>query len=149
MTLPKFRDVERTFFIRASPKQVFHAISTAQGLRRWMLDRCVLQLQVGARYELVFQGGWTHSGIVTRVSPGKSLTLAWAWEGVPLKGTTLTMSVSPKRGGTLFKMLHSGFPRREKWTDLYGVTEWGWTYYAMNLKSVLETGHDLRSDLDG
>lgn len=41
------------------------------------------------------------------------------------------------------------FPREEKWTAPYGGAEWGWAYFAINLKSVPETGQDLRSERDG
>jgi hypothetical protein len=59
------------------------------------------------------------------------------------------LSVEPKDDGCLLRVDHEGFPKLEDWTDLYGGAEWGWTYFALNLKSVLETGHDLRSKYDG
>jgi hypothetical protein len=57
--------------------------------------------------------------------------------------------LEPAADGTLLTVEHTGFPRGEEWVELYGGTEWGWTYFAMNLKSVLESGHDLRSPSDG
>ena len=143
------RTVERAFFVRASPSNVYRAISTPKGLVSWMVVRADLPREVGARYELEFDGGWVHQGTVRRIQPGRSITLTWAWEGVPVKGTTLTLAVRPRRGGAMFSFLHRGFPREPKWTDLYAGAERGWTYYGMNLKSVLETGHDLRSRWDG
>lgn len=148
MSSRSFRKVERSFFIHAPPREVFRAISEPQGLARWMVERARLPLQTGAKYALVFQGGWRHRGTVVRFRPGSLLSLSWAWDGVPLSGTVLTLSVKAARGGTVVKFVHSGFPREERWVDLYGVTEWGWTYYGMNLKSVLEADHDLRSELD-
>jgi hypothetical protein len=68
---------------------------------------------------------------------------------VELDGTILSLSVRAKFGGTLLQIEHTGFPKAERWTDLYGGAEWGWTYFAMNLKSLLENGHDLRSRHDG
>jgi hypothetical protein len=53
--------------------------------------------------------------------------------------------VTRRRGGSVLKVVHSGFPRQEKWADLYDVAERGWTYYSMNMKSVLETGKDPRA----
>lgn len=114
-----------------------------------MVERARLPLKVGAHYELEFQGGWRHRGTVLRFRRGTLLSLSWAWEGVPLTGTVLTLSVKAVRGGSIVRIVHSGFPREDRWVDLYGVTEWGWTYYGMNLKSVVEAEHDLRSNLDG
>jgi uncharacterized protein YndB with AHSA1/START domain len=149
MSSSKIIAVDRQFFIRASVAPVFDAISTARGLASWMVVRADLPARAGARYELEFDGGWRHVGSVERFRAGRSIALTWAWDSVPLKGTVLTLSVQAKRGGTLFHLVHSGFPRETKWMDLYGVTEWGWTYYGMNLKSVLESHHDLRSPSDG
>ncbi|MCI4334548.1 MAG: SRPBCC domain-containing protein [Thermoplasmata archaeon] len=149
MSSSKNLAVDRQFFIRASPSTVFDAISTPRGLASWMVVRAELPAQTGAKYEFEFDGGWRHEGTVQRFRAGRSITLTWAWEGVPVKGTVLTLSVRPKKGGALFRFVHSGFPREKKWMDLYGVTEWGWTYYGMNLKSVLEAHHDLRSRWDG
>jgi uncharacterized protein YndB with AHSA1/START domain len=149
MALKKTLEVNRQFFIRASPRKVFEAISTPRGLVSWMVVRADLPAKTGARYELEFDGGWRHRGTVQRFRAGRSIALAWAWDGVPLQGTVLTLSVRPKKGGALFQLVHDGFPREKKWMDLYGGAEWGWTYYGMNLKSVLETRHDLRSRWDG
>ncbi|MCI4356998.1 MAG: SRPBCC domain-containing protein [Thermoplasmata archaeon] len=149
MSSSKTVTVDRHFFVRASPPKVFEAISTPSGLASWMVVRAELPAQAGAMYELEFDGGWRHQGIVRRFEKGRSIALTWAWNGVPLEGTVLTISVRPNKGGAVFRLVHRGFPREKKWTDLYGITEWGWTYYGMNLKSVLETGHDLRSRWDG
>lgn len=143
------RKVERQFFVRASPREVFRAISTAQGLSRWMVEHAEIALEKGGKYRFEFPGGWVHEGVVLRLLPGRLLSLSWSWKGVRLAGTELTLSVSRKGDGSLFKVTHTGFPQSERWTDLYGGAEWGWTYYAMNLKSVLEAGHDLRSEHDG
>lgn len=141
--------VEQQLFVRATARKVFDAISTPRGLCSWMVARADLPLRTGAGYELEFEGGWKHRGTVQRLRTGRSISLAWAWEGVPLKGTMLTLSVTPKKGGASFRLTHTGFPREPRWTDLYGISERYWMYYAMNLKSVLETGRDLRSPKDG
>jgi uncharacterized protein YndB with AHSA1/START domain len=149
MSSGKTIKVNRRFFIRVSPRKVFEAISTPRGLASWMVVHADLPAKTGEEYELEFDGGWRHQGTVQHFRAGRSIALTWAWEGVTLKGTVLTLSVRPRKGGALFELVHHGFPRETKWMDLYGVTEWGWTYYGMNLKSVLETGHDLRSQWDG
>jgi uncharacterized protein YndB with AHSA1/START domain len=148
MASSKTLNVDRQLFVRASPRKVFEAISTPRGLVSWMVMRADLPAQAGAGYELEFDGGWRHEGTVQRFRAGRSIALTWAWDGVPVKGTVLTLSVRPKKGGALFQLVHSGFPREKKGMDLYGGAERGRTYYGMNLKSVLETRHDLRSRWD-
>ncbi len=143
------RSVSHQYFVRASPARVFEAITDPRMLVTWLADRAEGTDRKGARYSLGWDGGPTHTGTILDLAPGKSVTFAWSWPGVDLQGTEFKLSVEPKDDGALLVVEHSGFPKDEKWTDLYGGAEWGWTYFALNLKSVLENGHDLRSRLDG
>ncbi len=80
---------------------------------------------------------------------GRQLVLTWQWPGLEKLGVTrLKLSVEPHSGGTILRFTHSGFRRGSAWTDLYEGAIRGWTYFMMNLKSVLENGHDLRSPYD-
>jgi uncharacterized protein YndB with AHSA1/START domain len=147
-TEPK-RSVNHQYFIRAPADQVFRAITEPKLLTRWLCDRAELASRKGGAYLLAWKEGPTHTGLVVDFVPGARLALAWRWPGVDLEGTVLALSIEAQKDGTVLHVEHSGFPRSEKWVDLYGGAEWGWTYFAMNLKSVLEQGHDLRSALDG
>lgn len=143
------RTVSHQYFIRAMPERTFDAISNPKTLVKWLADRAELTAAKGGTYLLGWTDGPTHTGTVLEFHPGRSIALAWEWPGVELQGTVLRLSVEPKDDGSILFVEHTGFPRREQWTDLYGGAEWGWTYFAMNLKSFLETGHDLRSKYDG
>ena len=143
------RSVDHQYLVRAPVEDVFRAISEPAGLTRWLCDRAEIVRRSGGSYALGWTNGPTHTGKVERFRAGKEVALAWSWPGVELTGTVFSLSVEPAQGGTELKVLHTGFPREEKWADLYGGAEWGWTYFAMNLKSVLETGRDLRAPLDG
>lgn len=143
------RAVDHQYFIRAEPAAVFRALTEPDWLTRWLCDIAELSAQKGGAYRLGWKDGPTHTGTVVEFVPGSRIALAWRWPGVELDGTVFSLAVEPEDGGTLLRVGHTGFPRREAWTDLYGGAEWGWTYFAMNLKSVLETGHDLRSRRDG
>jgi uncharacterized protein YndB with AHSA1/START domain len=141
--------VRHQYFIRSPTKEVFKAITESEWLVRWLCDSASIPRRKGGLYSVGWKDGPAHKGEVLDFVPGKRMTLAWSWEGVEVQGTEFKLSVEPKDDGTILKMEHTGFPREEKWTELYGGAEWGWTYFAMNLKSVLETGHDLRSRYDG
>ena len=149
MATPTRRSVNHQYFVRAKPDAVFRAITDPKWLTRWLCDRAVLVPQKGSKYLLGWNNGPTHTGSIVAFREGQRVALAWTWPGVELRGTVLSLSVKATEGGTVLDVEHSGFPRSEKWTDIYGGAEWGWTYFAMNLKSVLEHGHDLRSELDG
>jgi uncharacterized protein YndB with AHSA1/START domain len=142
------RTLSHQYLIRALPDRAFEAISSAAGLTRWLSDRAEITPRNGGDYTLGWNDGPTHRGKVLEFIPGRRITLSWNWEGVEIEGTRFTLAVEPAEEGTLLKVEHSGFPRDEQWVDLYAGAEWGWTYFAMNLKSVLECGHDLRSRSD-
>lgn len=146
---PAGRTLSHQYLIRATPETTFDALTNPKMLVRWLADRAELTPRKGGTYLLGWTGGPTHTGKVLEFEPGRRVALAWSWPGVSLRGTVFRLSVEPKERGSLFTIEHSGFPKLAKWTELYAGAEWGWTYFAMNLKSVLETGHDLRSTLDG
>jgi uncharacterized protein YndB with AHSA1/START domain len=143
------RKVDHQYFVKAPAARVFEAITDPEWLTKWLVDQAEISPRKGGRYSLSWKDGPTHTGTVLELEPGRSLTLSWEWEGVDVHGTEFRLSVEPKDDGALLSVQHTGFPPSEKWVDLYGGAEWGWTYFAMNLKSVLETGHDLRSKYDG
>ncbi len=143
------RSVRHQYYIDRAPAEVFRAITDPAMLIRWLSDTARIDLRTGGSYLLGWKDGPQHSGTVAGYAPGRRLALTWQWPGIALEGTRLTLSVEPEGRGTRFTMEHSGFPRLEAWTDLYGGAEWGWAYFAMNLKSVLESARDLRSPHDG
>jgi uncharacterized protein YndB with AHSA1/START domain len=149
MASKQVRSVNHQYFIGAPPDSVFRAISDATWLTRWLCDRADLSPKDGGSYLLAWNDGPTHTGRIVGFRDGQRIALEWSWPGVTLQGTVLSLSVEPKDAGTILTVDHSGFPRDQRWTDLYGSAEWGWTYFALNLKSVLEKGHDLRSKYDG
>jgi len=143
------REVDHQYFIRAQPQAVFQAISEDRWLTKWLCDRAEIEPKKGGLYLLGWKDGPTHQGTILEFVPGQRISFAWSWPGVELAGTVFSLTVEAQEGGSLLRLHHSGFPREERWTDLYGGAEWGWAYFAMNLKSVLESGRDLRSPRDG
>jgi uncharacterized protein YndB with AHSA1/START domain len=149
MPQPTTRAVRHQYFIRGQPKEIFRAITDPEWIVKWLCDSAAISLRNGGSYSFGWKGGPTHHGTILALVPGKRITFSWTWPGVDLAGTRFTLAVAKKGAGSLLTVEHSGFPRSEKWTDLYGGAEWGWTYFAMNLKSVIEGGSDLRSPFDG
>lgn len=146
---PKTRVVDHQYFVRAPAASVFRAISEPTELIRWLCDRAELEARVGGSYLLAWEGGPAHTGKVVEFVAGQRIALGWRWPNVTLTGTVFALSVEPAPSGSLLHVQHTGFPVDEAWSELLAGAEWGWTYFAMNLKSFLETGHDLRSPQDG
>ena len=146
MAARKTRTIRLQTYTRAAPKKAFKSISEPERLARWMVDGATLSPRKGGRYSFTWHGGPTHTGRVVEFVRGKRLTLTWQWPGMEDSLVTrLRMSVEPQGKGSVVKFAHSGFPKQERWVDLYAGAIQGWTYFLMNLKSVLDHGEDLRS----
>jgi uncharacterized protein YndB with AHSA1/START domain len=143
------RDLNHQYLIRAPPRTVFRAITEPRQLVRWLCDRASFEPKTNGRYSVGWTNGPTHTGRVLRFTADRGYTLSWEWPGVSLRTTRFRLTVKPAGRSSLFVIEHLRFPSDPKWFDLYAGAEWGWTYFAMNLKSVLETGKDLRSPRDG
>ncbi len=149
MTPRRARLVQHQYFLPVPPRRVFRALTDPAELVRWLSDTAELEPRKGGRYRLGWDGGPQHTGTVTAWVPGRSLTLAWSWPSVRLRGTRLRWTVARKGKGTVLTVEHTGFPRSARWVDLYAGAEWGWTYFALGLRTWLVTGRDLRSPVDG
>ena len=144
------RTIRQQYFIRAAPKKVFKAISNPKGIKRWFADKAQLSLRKGGRYSFGWKDGPTHNGKILELVRGERMTLSWEYEGMEKVGVTrFGLAVEPKGKGTLLKVTHSRLPKGDEFEELYTGGVWGWTYFMMNLKSVVEHGHDLRSRHDG
>jgi len=142
--------VEQTFYYAAAPAQVFAALTEPKGLRRWFLEDASIDLAKGAPFKFTWRGGYSMKGKVRAVRPRRSVELAWVdrfGRGKVFK-TVVRFELERKGSGTVLRLTHRGFKSGKKWVTLYGAIESGWAYYLTNLRSVLEHGVDLRSDLD-
>jgi uncharacterized protein YndB with AHSA1/START domain len=149
MARPKTRTIRLQVFANVPPKKAFRALTEPARLTWWFMDKAALSPRKGGRYTFSWDDGPTHTGRVLEFSRGDFVTLTWQWPGQEGLGVTrLKMSVAAKKRGTVVKFVHSGFQNGGPWGDLYDGAIHGWTYFLMNLKSVLETGYDLRSPYD-
>ena len=143
------RALRAPIFIHASPRVVFPFLTDPRKLTMWFMDRASLSPVKGGTYSFTWEGGPTHTGSVLDFAAGERITLTWQWPGKEQLGVTrLRISLERKAGGTVVQFTHSGFRSGGDWTELYEGAIRGWTYFLMNLKSVVETGRDLRSPYD-
>ncbi len=148
--MAKIPSIEQTYYLAAAPAKVFAALTSPKGLSSWFLESAEIELRDGAPFRFVWRGGHTMEGKVREVRPPKRLELAWIdrFPGQKVFKTVARFDLRKRRTGTLLTLTHSGFKSGRKWIALYGAIESGWAHYLTNLRSVLEHGTDLRSDLD-
>jgi uncharacterized protein YndB with AHSA1/START domain len=139
-------EIEQTYFVKASATKVFRALSDPKVLTTWFLAEARLEREKGGSYDFKWEEGYHHSGKVLDLVLNKKLSLSWPNKAGGKSVTTrVTFTLRRKGRGTLIRIRHEGYPRRDPWIEVYGGTQSGWAYYFTNLKSVLEHGYDLRS----
>jgi uncharacterized protein YndB with AHSA1/START domain len=144
------RRIQQQYEISAPPAKVFRALTRPVELTGWMLESATLSLRPGSPYWFTWPGGYQHEGQIVAVKLGRSLTISWP-QGTPRKPLGITQvrfTVRRKGKGSVLVLVHSGFGSGPQWVETYALSSSGWAYFLTNLKSVLETGHDLRRDDD-
>jgi uncharacterized protein YndB with AHSA1/START domain len=147
---PKGLSIKQAYFFNARQDQVFRALSDPREIVRWFLAKAELTPKKGTTYRFEWPGGYSHEGKVLDVIPGCRLTLSWPNGPANRRFLTrVTFTLRRAGTGTFLTVQHTGFPTTPVGIEQYGGTQSGWAYYFVNLRSVLEHGHDLRSPRDG
>ncbi len=144
------RSIRQEYLIKASPEVVFRDLTDPKELTKWFLRRAEIDLRVGGRIFFLWDHD-SHEGKILQLLPPQKISYTWptmGWGGTPQADTVVTFTLEPWAGVTILKLEHTGFGRGQEWVEYYASTREGWAYYFQNLKSVLETGYDLRKSED-
>ena len=127
---------------------MFQALTVADRLTKWFLKEAEVEFKKSGKIKMVWNDGSTQECKILELEVNKKLALSWptnGWAGTPQANTTVRFTITPtETENSLLEIEHSGFGTNDSWTRYYGATYSGWTYYLLNLKSVLENGIDLR-----
>ncbi len=129
--------------IEAAPDQVFRAFTNATALREWLCDAAMVSPHPDGRIHLWWATGYHATGDFTKLLPGEKVSFTWQGKGDPMQ-TRVKVAISPDGEGSLVEVEHKGVGAGKKWADAASSIEEGWRLGLENLKSVLETGRDLR-----
>ncbi len=140
--------VKQKYLYRVKPKKVFQALTVADRLTKWFLKEAEVQFKKNGSIKMVWHNGVKHECKILELDLNKKLTLSWPTDGcsgTPHVHTQVNFKFIPTEDdNTILELEHSGLGSGENWVKFYGVIHSGWTYYLLNLKSVLENGIDLR-----
>ena len=133
--------------VAASAAEVYRAFTNATGLREWFCDSAQTQVRVGGRVFFGWQDGNALVGKFAKLTPNKKIVMdIRASEASNGEGDTdrsqLTVTLSERNGKTTITLLDCSDGR--DWLAISHAIEHGWNDSLDNLKSVLETGIDLR-----
>jgi uncharacterized protein YndB with AHSA1/START domain len=115
-------------------------------LVNWFLSEAQLSSKRGGTFHFEWRGGYKMDGRVLQYVRNKSVTFLWS-DKLPSGKTVETVAgfrVVPKGSGSLLKLRHVGFTVPQRFAECASR----WAYYLTNMKSVLDHGTDLRSEMD-
>ncbi len=136
------RQIEIELEIDAEPEAVWRALTEADELMRWFPPMAEVVPGPGGRIRLAWGEDLCGDCNVKVWEPGKRLKTSW-WEppGAPVEpGRALDADslIEGKGGGTVLRLLHSGFGSDESWDDEYDSIRRGWNFELRSLRHYLE-----------
>lgn len=140
MTNKPTRNIEESLWIAAPPDDVWNAFTRAEEIVNWFALRSESKPGVGGYIGL----GWD----LKDQEPGRCRITDWreneylrmTWRDDPGGEHELPVELwlEGKDGGTLLKLVHSGFLSEASWDDEYDAHRRGWEYELRSLKYYLE-----------
>ena len=129
-------------FVNASARTAYRAFTNSNALREWLCDVATVEPHPRGRMYLWWRGDFYSSGHYLELEEDKRVKFRWYSSIDPLP-TEVTVSFTEKDSGTLVRMDHA-VPDDESWRRMGETFRENWADSLENLKSVLETGIDLR-----
>jgi len=131
------RDVTKTLEIQAPPEAVWEALTDADELVRWFPLEARVDPGEGGTLYLGWDEPWHFDTRIEVWQPGRRLRLV---ERRDDPGVTLAMDfhLEGRSGGTVLRLVHSGFAADADWDAEYRGVENGWTFELRSLRHYLE-----------
>lgn len=129
-------------FVQAPLKQVYRAFTNSTSIREWMCDVATVAPHPRGRMYLWWNGDFYSSGHYLELEEGKRVRFRW-FSSIDPAPTEVTVTFTEKNGGVNVRMDHE-VPSEESWKKIAEGFRENWQDTLRNLKSVLETGIDLR-----
>jgi uncharacterized protein YndB with AHSA1/START domain len=134
------RDVDLTIDIDATLDEVWHALTTGEGIARWFAPHAAVTPGEGGSVSV----GWDPKEMWdTPITVWEPLRRMQTASEMPSKdGRVVRLAVDyylEVQGGKVrVRLVHSGFDDSESWDGYIDGLDAGWTYFLFNLKHALE-----------
>ena len=104
--------IERTVTLARPPREVWQALTTAEGLSAWFGERATIDLRPGGAATMTFAGGMTVDMRVERVEEPAVFAYTWRLPDLPEddpRRTYVEFTLEPDGDGTLLRVVETGF----------------------------------------
>ncbi len=135
--------------IAASPDEVLECLTTPEGLTRWLAVGASFEPHAGGKLTLAWDREATHMLETTiheyDIAAGR---VSWVWYPAPLEDWTVKLEFIVDRhieeGARIIVRLGPFSESTESLLAAADAAE-SWRWYLCNLRSVLESKHDMRA----
>ena len=129
-------------FVQAPIKFAYRAFTNSTSLREWLCDVATVEPRPRGRMYLWWRGDFYSSGHYLALEENKSVKFRW-FSNIDPAPTEVTVSLAEKDGGVSIRLDHE-VPDDGSWKEAAESFRKNWEDSLRNLKSVLESGIDLR-----
>ena len=124
--------IERTVTLARPPRDVWQALTTAEGLSAWFGEQANIDLRTGGRATMTFAGGMTVDMRVERVEEPAVFAYTWRLPDLPEddpRRTYVEFTLEPDGSGTRLRVVETGFAQLpvESRHESYDSHSEGWT----------------------
>lgn len=137
--------IERTVTVPRPRREVWRALTTAEGLGSWFGERATIDLRPGGAASMTFAGGMTVDMRVERAEEPEVFAYTWRLPDLPdddPRRTYVEFTLEPDGDGTRLRMVESGFAQLPPETrrDTYESHSEGWARELAELVEHLDGG---------
>jgi uncharacterized protein YndB with AHSA1/START domain len=104
--------IERTVTLTRAPREVWQALTTADGLSSWFGEDASIDLRPGGAATMTFAGGMTVEMRVERVEEPTVFGYTWRLPDLPeddARRTYVEFTLEPDGDGTVLRVVETGF----------------------------------------
>ncbi len=104
--------IERTVHLARAPREVWRALTTADGLSAWFGEQATIDLRPGGAATMTFAGGTTVDMRVERVEEPTVFAYTWRLPDLPEddpRRTYVEFTLAPDADGTVLRVVETGF----------------------------------------
>jgi uncharacterized protein YndB with AHSA1/START domain len=130
-------DIFHNFPVKATPAEVFRAVSTPQGLDSWWTLNCSGEPVAGAEYQMSFGPEYNWRAVVSRCVPDSEFEFELTHADNDWRGTRLGFRLNEKDGITEVDFHHVSWPNAN---EHYRISCFCWAMYLRLMKRYVEMG---------
>ena len=135
--------IERTIRVARTPRDVWSALTTADGLSAWFGEKATIDLRPGGAASMTFAGGTTVEMRVERVEEPNVFAYTWRLPDLPdddPRRTYVEFTLESDGTGTVLRLTETGFAQLPLDTrgDAYDSHDEGWSRELAELVEHLD-----------